>query len=488
MLEGIGVFGVSLLAFGWAVLPGDAALSADGYYHMTIVRLMAETGPVVDVSWLPLTVLGEHGPDHHWLWHLLLTPFAAIDDPFAGLKWAAVVSASVVPLGLYGAARWARIPGAAGVALLAVVSAQIVPGRLVMLRAQNLAIVLVALALVAMGRRRHLVLAAIAFAFMQSYHGAILLGPLVLAWTLIVAARERRLDPLPAAAVAGGVLLALVANPWFPDNVDYLLFHSVFKLRNEARLGVGLEWVSPPWAYLLREAWPTHVALLLGAGILLARRRLRELRADTLLCLCATAICLLLYKGAWRFAEYYGPIGVLTAGVLLRDAEIQAAPAWSRRALAVAASLLVLWQGTLGLGLIRRHSIVRPDRFAAVGAYLRDHAEPGEMVFNDAWPSFVYLVWHDSDRVYVNGLDPHYLLGADEARFAAWQRVGRARATDASDPALEVARVFQSRWVVVDRDAGKGLAARLLRSPHATLRVTEPAGWLFELTVPKTSN
>jgi hypothetical protein len=86
VLEALGVGAAVFAALVWKLLPADAVLSLDGFYHFTIARLMWETGPVVGVTWLPLTVLGEAGPDHHWLWHLLLAPFGAVEDPVLGMN------------------------------------------------------------------------------------------------------------------------------------------------------------------------------------------------------------------------------------------------------------------------------------------------------------------------------------------------------------------------------------------------------------------
>src|ERR1044071_7893791 len=53
----------------------------DTLYHFRMASLVLQAWPPwVDVRWLPFTVLGADGPDHHWLWHVLLAPFALIAD------------------------------------------------------------------------------------------------------------------------------------------------------------------------------------------------------------------------------------------------------------------------------------------------------------------------------------------------------------------------------------------------------------------------
>ncbi|MEC9071582.1 MAG: hypothetical protein VX938_04345, partial [Myxococcota bacterium] len=97
LLWATAVFVVAATSMGVVVLPADAVVTIDGYFHFKISEMIASNGPWVDVSWLPLTVLGDEGPDHHWLWHVLLVPFTWLGQGFMGLKWACVLTAAAVP-------------------------------------------------------------------------------------------------------------------------------------------------------------------------------------------------------------------------------------------------------------------------------------------------------------------------------------------------------------------------------------------------------
>lgn len=174
------VFTVALCAFAAAVVPGKAVLDLDAYYHFKLAELVGSQGPWVDVRWLPFTVLGDHGTDHHWLWHVLLAPFTWFGTSFEVLKWAIAITAAFVPAALFVVARPMSVPWAALVAALGVTGALIMPGRLAVLCAQNVAVPLLAIALYAMGARRSVLLGVTAFIFMQTYHGAAVLAPLAL--------------------------------------------------------------------------------------------------------------------------------------------------------------------------------------------------------------------------------------------------------------------------------------------------------------------
>ena len=66
-LEALAVFAFWAALLAWILADAEGILGVDGYYHFRIGQEILERGPWVDIRWLPFTVLGEHGPDHHWL-------------------------------------------------------------------------------------------------------------------------------------------------------------------------------------------------------------------------------------------------------------------------------------------------------------------------------------------------------------------------------------------------------------------------------------
>ena len=188
-----------------------------------------------------------------------------------------------------------------------------------------------------------------------------------------------------------------------------------------------------------------------------------------------------MYLGARRFAEYYVPAAALAGGLLLRDAGL---PSWPRslgRGLIPAAlTLTIALQLRDDIPLITGPSPFTPSQWEAEGAWLRDHAAPGEMIYNASWDSFPFLVWHAPGLRYLTGLDPHYLKYGNPAKYEVWQRIQNTGPDEPQDPAPVIRDWFGARWVVVDRWM-TGLAARLFRSPEAELVLQSPSGGLFRL-------
>jgi hypothetical protein len=322
-LELLATFVLSAGALGWSLADAEGILGVDGYYHFRVAEQIVARGPWVDIHWLPFTVLGEEGPDHHWLFHILVTPFTLLGHTLTAVQCAAVFFAALIPTTLTWVCRRLAVPYALLFALLAFTSSAVLPGRYLMLRTHGLVLIFMALALVAMAKQRHLWLGLLAFAFMQFYHGAVILVPLAAIWLIVHWLTAKTFDSRIVVAVGSGLFLGLLLSPWFPDNVGYLLFHTVFKMGHAVMGLVGTEWYPTSWRRLLLESWPAN--LLLAAALVAAlsaswrSRPQRLLQPETFLFLIVALLFLVLYKRSWRFVDYYAPFACMAAGLALRD-------------------------------------------------------------------------------------------------------------------------------------------------------------------------
>jgi len=461
-----------------------ALMDPDALYHYKMSALILREGPWVDVSWLPFTVLGDHGPDHHWLFHLLVSPLTLMGSDFDAITLAAALVGAMVPAALFVMLRRAQVPWPWLFALAAVLASDLMPARLLMLRTQNLAIILMVASLFALCARRRLAVGILAFLFMQSYHGAVIIGVLAAAALGSQVMLERRLDLKPASAAIIGTAAGLVASPWFPDNVGYLVFHTFFKVATGLPHLVGNEWYRVPLGLLVTESLPSHLLLLSGVVAVIAAPRndaAPKLGVDTLAFLATTALFLMMYHFAWRFAEYYSPFAVVTAALLWRDAIRQRPFAGLERA-ALPAVLGVLIAWGLFAGASRMEGGMR-HRFGNYSEMMREvnARDPAPMVFNSAWADFVRLFYWSDHARFVTGLDGHYLLyGSDASKFQAWNAIATGATSDRTDNARLIRETFDAGWAVIPRRHAS-IAASLARDPGATLVMENQDGWLFRI-------
>ena len=354
-----------------------------------------------------------------------------------------------------------------------------------MLRAQNIAIVYLLIFLVLLIQQRFRWLALVAFVFLQSYHGALIVLIPVAIYFLASGLRLHhwRWDLL--LAVATGFTAALVINPWFPSNIEYLWFHTAFKVLNPQNLQVGPEWDSKTWALIYSEAWASHWLLLTGIAMSICYQRELLKRPQVFTLLAFTLFTLVLYKFAYRFSEYYVPTAILTAAVLWSP---YLSSAWPRLRWVV--GLVAVSVGVMRIGgaldLFDNLPKSRFQIYQGIVAALDQHAAPGSLIFNAYWDDFPYLLWHSTDFRYVNGLDPHYLAYSDPERFELWNSLtGGARPP--RDPVSAIREGLGSDWVILRRSQD-AIYQYLLQDPRAILIRSTGSAHLFQLyeTPPET--
>src|SRR5260221_2774409 len=468
------VSGVALLFVRWKLGQWGGFADFDGHYHLKVVQWIAHQGLCADIPWLPFAVLGQRGPDHHWLWHLALVPFTLIADPGAALAWAAAFNAAVTAGVVAFVLRSLGVPAAPLFALLAFTAGEAMPFRMMMLRAQNVAVIFMFLSFWAIARERWKTLALLAFLFLESYHAAVILLPMAAIGCVAYGFTKKEFVVTPLVAVAIGLTAALLVSPWYPRNIGYLIFHTLYKAaasQDSASVSslVGSEWYPASFQQVLADSWPAHALLIAGLIVLAFRRRWPA--PDTWTAYGIAILSMGLYLHAVRFAEYYIPFAVLAAALALRDA----GPAASKPlVLAVAACLAAALP--VGLAGSTPPKVLAPDHLERVASKLNELGQGGETVFNSAWPDFMALVWWADRFRYINGLDGHYLAYQDPARFAIWLTLAGG---GVDQPAQVIEIVFGARFAVIARQHA-ALAAQLRASPGVLLREESPEGWLFE--------
>jgi len=480
LIEAAGVFAVAFAFSFWVLSHRNGIAGVDGFYHFQIASLLIEYGPFVDIEWLPLTILGTNGTDHHWLLHVLIAPFTLIEDRWLGLLTATAFYAALVPAVLSVVGRKLGIPYAPLIALLAVVASNVMPFRLFMLRSQNIALVFMMLGLVAMLQKRYIAVAIVSMFFMYTYHGAVIMGVLSLIYISVNWWYERRWDWKMVLACALGLSIALLANPWYPENIDYLVFHLFFKALNPM-VGsvVGKEWYAYPPMLLFTSSWLAHCVLAAGIAVLatsLWKGKLSRPKRDTTLFFFVTILFFLMYSRANKFAEFYVPFAVVSAGLMLRDAGAFPTAVRMKTLVVTAFAGVIVWRAWW-FSTNQLIPINDGRKFEELVAYLDSSVPAGTLIFNSSWGDFVRLIWQSTAFRYVNGLDGNYLAGNKPELFNVWHRVavGKSR-----HPAKAIREHFDTRWVMVS-SAHTRLARQLASDATVELRYQDQSGFVFYL-------
>lgn len=438
------------------VLTVPGFISTDDYYHARIAdEILQQRALAVNFPWLPQTILSpERFVDHHLLFHMYVSPWMHWGG-LVGAKLAAVSLAAAVIVAAWGLLRHLKVPAAWlwALAVLAVSSPFVY--RMLMVRAQGMALLVLILALIAVLSGRYRWLIPIAFAFTWLYNGFILMIGVAAAYTAATWLSSRQFTLKPLFYVVLGIGLGLVINPYFPHNVTFIAEHLGAKVDLESSIRVGNEWYPYTTAGLLENSGGSLIALAIGLILPGITGRKRDTAENTLLFMALLTLYMTLESR--RFIEYFPAFAALFGAVsiarstrgLIELLPTQLVPlAIPRVMIPVAFIALVI---SAGISLRGTQAMIdrAPDADYLSGAatWLEQNTPANTMVFQTDWDDFTRLFFHNTHNHYLVGLDPTYLQRADAELWDRWTAITQGRV---SDPSIEIQRVFGATYVVSD--------------------------------------
>src|SRR5215211_6404698 len=299
-------FGMAFIQFVTPDMPDN-----DGFYHIKLARLMRTEGLKPNFPYLPLSILNEREfYDHHFLFHVALIPFT-FGDLRTGAKWAAVTFASLAFLAVWVLFHRQRVPFAWlwALGLLGISDAFLF--RMSITRAQSLSLGMLALAYAWLLEGKYKHLAVLGFIYVWMYDAFPLIIALVVLHFLAVALTERRFEFRPLLYTSAGILLGMLINPYFPDNLIFSYHHMLPKLADATAVRVGNEWYPYDTKQLLDNSLPALVAF--ASGVLALGLSGRKMDSRTGLALFVSLLFGVMLFQARRFVEYFPPFALIFA-------------------------------------------------------------------------------------------------------------------------------------------------------------------------------
>jgi hypothetical protein len=455
----LALFGLFAALFGVVQFATPALAGNDGYYHVKMGWLVRQQGLTPPFVWLPLTILSRQAfYDHHLLYHAYLSLFAFGESGEAltlGGKIASVIPPSLAFVAVWWllrgqGVRWASIWA---VGLFAVSEAFLY--RMSMPRAQSASLLVLTLGLHWMLTRRFKRLIPLGFFYVWLYNAFPLLIAVAAVYVATTLVTERRVEWQALVFPAVGIGLGLIVNPYFPQNVTFILNHLAPKIGTSAT-PVGNEWYPYETWTLIENSGFALGAFVLGALALGWRGARIERRTLTAFVL-SVMFGLMLFK-ARRFVEYFPAFALIFAALSvspLIERWLAAQTQRSRRApIALLAALVVPLAITLGQA---RETIAqsRPaDQYAAASIWLKDNTPPGSLVFQTDWDDFTRLFFYNTSNLYTLGLDPTYMELYDADLYDEWVQITRGQV---DRPSQAIRSRFGGEYVFSDLDHGNFL-------------------------------
>ena len=525
LLPSIAFFIAALAAAACFRLSLPTVPCLDAFYHLGHARLYAQQGPLTEeFPWTAYSVIRLHAADLWYGFHLLLIPFTFLPEVALQIKLSSVfVLLSTMGL-FYCALRRNRVccPYLWPILMLLISPALLV--RLLMTRPHVLDLGLLALlaAFLLRGSAWAVGLVALAIAFVHL--NLVWAIPLVVLATLLVKFLvERQWEwPKLLAALAGGVLGWLLRpNPFGAAKLLYvqIVDIAVAKARGlpltfGCELGTGSDHLSlmPPEVranmLLFLALWALASAIslvaLLSPRLRLAAHQRTVLWTNFLLSL---VFLLITYGLCWRGIDLWVPFSltllaaVLTFVVYGRSTDGEP---WLRRpARGLIVALGAMLFAFTAWHVVGQHSGcvasvgAEPYRLRAAAEWLREHAEPGEIVFNNHWDLFPELFFWNPRNYYIGGMDPifqyrfdpqlywkaHHLDRGSGVRYT-WGAPERSR--DLREDTYTVLRDdFHASYIVVATDRTPNLYRYLRDDPRFALGYEGEGLAVFELLPPQ---
>ncbi|MEK7073568.1 MAG: hypothetical protein AAB974_03995 [Patescibacteria group bacterium] len=520
LLIALGIFAAAF-AFNALVTSSGYFPDPDSFYHAKMAELMVHTSVVRDFPWLTETVFADNYVDHHWGYHLFLVPFVAALGSVGGIQLATLILASLVPAVVFLLiASWGSARAGAAAACVLLLNNPF-GFRMNLAKAPAFSVLFVLAAIMAIDRKKHLLLAVIAALYVWSYNGWPLLfvvaGSYAAASLLEAAitagpAALRRLATwraalMPFFAVSAGTLVALVVNPYFPNNIRFSWLHIVrigiigFK----DKIGVGGEWYpSEPLALVAQSSFvfafllAGMVTFIVAMGVTQGKAikdapSSQERRRACWFMVLAVGFFVLTARSR-RNVEYFVPFATLAGSALIVFAMrvVHAADwqkffdvflrlrAWQRiPALVILGFLipLILFRDIRSL----KHDFdtgVPPTKYAGAASWLTQNAPEGAILWHNDWDDFPYFFLHTTRVRFLVGLDPSFMYARNPEKYWQWVRETRGEGEDRIG--REIARDFNATFAFVDNDH-KDLAARFAADHEMTEVYRDTDGIIYAL-------
>jgi len=464
ILTGAGLLAlfIALLAVVQFATPNLAG--NDGYYHIKLAQLMRQEGLRPIFNWLPLTILSpESFYDHHFLYHVLLIPFT-FTDLRAGAKLAGVVFPALTFLTGWILLRGQRVPFAAlwSIGFVAISSAFLY--RMSMPRAQSLSLLMLFLVLHVSLTRRYRWLALLGFLYVWLYNAFPLILVVVGIYTAMRWGVDGRLEFSPLIYTTLGVVLGLIINPYFPENLAFIYNHLVPKLTDATATKVGNEWYPYKTWTLIENSGPALVAVVGGIFALGFTTQRMNTSIATLLATCLV-FGLMLLKSR-RFVEYFPAFALLfcalaCAPLLKQWIKSGRHAQWITPAVMMALLLPGIWWSVQNTQQSLQRS-KSANLFAGASTWLKENTPEGSLIFQTDWDDFTRLFFYNTHNRYTAGLDPTYMQLHDPDLYDTWVDITKGRT---ENPAQLIRERFGARYIISDLKHKKFIR-RATDDPH----------------------
>jgi hypothetical protein len=453
LLTGAVLFALFSALFAFVQFGTSALADNDGFYHLRMAALIRQYGLRVPFTWLPLSILNPQAfYDHHLLYHVYLSLFTGGSDQamLIAAKWASVFMPAAAFVAIWWLLRGQQVRYAAIWALGLFAVSEAFLYRMSMPRAQAASLLVLAVGLHWLLQRKFVWLIPLGFLYVWLYNAFPLLIVIAVVYAVAAFLTERRIEWKAVIYPGVGIVLGLIINPYFPQNIAFIVNHLVPKI-GELGVSVGNEWYPYDTWVLIENSGFAIAAFLIGVFALIWRGQ--KFNRATLTAFALSVLFGLLTFKSRRFIEYFPAFALIFSALAIgRAANLPMPVADLRHQQWYPIGLLAILTVPLIITLTQARSVLadqsKPaETYAAASYWIAQHAEPGALIFQTDWDDFPRLFFYNPANVYTIGLDPTYMQLYDAALYDEWVRITQGKVVRPSD---QIRSRFGGEYVITD--------------------------------------
>lgn len=440
----------------------------DSYYHVGMAELIRDQGIPTEFPWLYFTIHKDIFVDHQLLFHIFLIPFISLFGNILGAKIYNMVFFTLSWILFYFILKNLKVRAAAFLTIFSILTmACDFYFRLSLIRDMSLSLTILFLGFLFLLKNRYWLLGILSFLYVWAYGAFMFLPGMVLAYTLAEFLTENRWRGKALLFSIGGMILGLVINPYFPENINFM-YTQVFSTGLGGQSYVGGEWHPYDTWYWVKSNM-ISICFLLGAILISYIKRYKiDFRVISLFVV--TLVFMMAQWKAKRFVEYSSIFMSLSAILILKDFFREKWDEFQNKSFfkvrqnyfyLICFSLLMIGSFFFSKSQISKARFDTNNNFSMsalteIHDYLKKHSEPGDIVFTDDWDVFPRNFFLNRHNYYVVGLDPEFMNQYDGPPFNVKEKLYKLYADISSgkdkESVIFLKPYFKAKWILIDED------------------------------------
>lgn len=488
----LAIFCLAFFCYLWFAA-SPSLTDPDSFYHLKMVKLVAERGAILDFPWLQFTVLKDYYIDHHFLYHVAAVPFVKVMGDFVGFKYfTAFLAAAFVFLSYWifkkDKLRW---PEFFALLLLFIPALMF---RISLGKAIAFSLIILFLGIYCIFNKKYWSLFVISFVYVWSYGGFLLLPAMAIIYMIADSIHRAFLPEFEikrkywarfkavflsffknlsssqnlklAASSFGGIISGVIINPYFPKNLNFIWQQlvQIGLINFQGKVNVGGEWYPyDPWQLFM----DINLAMIIGFLAYVAFIcTFKKQQTKSYFFLLTSCLFLILTLKSKRYVEYFAPFLVFFSAYSFTFAFLNV----KGRAYLENLKKYIYWlKYLLAFGLIyiviiaaaffgRNAWLTKKafnggisfNNYAGVSTYLKNNAQPGQIIMHTDWDDFPMLFYQNEQNYYIVGLDPTFMYNYDRDLYKLYADITTAKKID--NLAAVIKEKFRAGYFIVNKD------------------------------------